>query len=58
VESPDAYLASLLNTLIFVSTEHHLSDDLNVAAFDPAASGASLLPSHAAPPDQPPRAAL
>jgi hypothetical protein len=58
VESPDANLASLLSTLIFVPTEHHLSGELNVRAFDAAALRASLLPSHAAPPDQPPRTAL
>jgi hypothetical protein len=58
IESHDAYLASLLSALTYVPTEHRLPGDLDIGEFDSVSLPLGLLPSHAAPPDQPPRTAL
>jgi hypothetical protein len=55
VHPPDNYLASTLNSLVYMPTEHVWWAPAIRATFDCAKARLTLLPSHARIPDQPPR---
>ena len=55
MDSQNTYLSSLLSTLIYFPTEHRWAYALSLWGFDSRASRVSLLPTHAAIPELPPR---
>jgi hypothetical protein len=58
LESHDSYLSSLLSTFIYVPTEHHFYDPLQLWGFRDSNARLNLLPSHVQIPEQPPRIVL
>lgn len=56
--SHDSYVASLLSSMIYIPTEHSISNPLAPRSFGHAASDLSLAPSHVRIPEQPPRTIL
>jgi len=58
LESHDNYLSSVLNTLIYVPTEHPWANPLAPGILSHDTSDISLLSSHIRIPEQPPRATL
>lgn len=58
LESHDAYVNSVLGSLIYVPTEHPWSNPLTSRNFADGTLDLSVLPSHARIPEQPPRIAL
>jgi hypothetical protein len=58
LESRDSYLSSILNTLIYVPTEHPWWNPLAARCFGQSTADFRLLPSHERIPRQPPRTNL
>jgi hypothetical protein len=58
LESPDSYLRSLLNTLIYVPIDHPLYCPLQRWGLGGFTIRLNLLPAHAQAPEQPPRLTL